>query len=173
MSDAWDGRPQQPERDGWHWVSYLDPDIPPQGIFWSCEHGKWEGVREWLAPSTLAHSHHYLGPCLTPAEVATSLAAARQAEREAAAAVCRTKANDLRNYEHTRFVAGLCAVAILSQPAPEGADTLATQIATAEQRGRRMGIEAAAEVCRTWAQDHLCVQPGQGPLVAAIRALAG
>jgi len=65
MTEAWDGYPENPERDGWHWLRstitgafYLD---------------KWRGDEaNWLSGPALNYMHlnaEYLGPCLTPAEV--------------------------------------------------------------------------------------------------------
>lgn len=77
----WDGRPDNPERDGTHWI------IGRKGIAfaaeWDATTGEWAWVggdeRGWI----------YAGPCLTPAEVEAREAAARLEGIEAAAEVAR------------------------------------------------------------------------------------
>lgn len=77
MTDTWDGRPENPERDGTHWI------IGRTGIAfaaeWDATTGDWAWVggdeRGWI----------YAGPCLTPAEVAARVDAARREGIEAAA----------------------------------------------------------------------------------------
>jgi hypothetical protein len=68
------GVPLNPERDGWHWLSYaagraVEPDrwnAAAQGWRYSGALEYTSGTRVWS----------YLGPCLTPAEVAAREAAA-------------------------------------------------------------------------------------------------
>jgi len=82
MTDAWDGRPQNPERDGMHYIT--------DGVaLWIAHKGKWALMSrtrheppEWLAAQPWAE---YRGPCLLPSEVAAQVEAARQEEREAIA----------------------------------------------------------------------------------------
>jgi hypothetical protein len=97
MVDKWNGLPENPERDGWHWVSFGGVVQTP-----------WR----WLAPVQLWDSElpikrnpltrediqafRYLAPCLTPAEVASLVENARREEREADAAIAGLV------YEHAR-----------------------------------------------------------------------
>jgi hypothetical protein len=92
MGDAWDGRPERPDVDGWHWLRTPDDQEAPYE--WraagECERGRWgaywvqQGENDWQAKDCA-----YLGPCLTPAavaaEIAQAVAAAVQAERTAQA----------------------------------------------------------------------------------------
>lgn len=85
MPDAWDGRPEHPERDGWHWL-----DEHPH--FWRANGSEWLTNHETLQTQTpfdvASEGWTYLGPCLTPADVA-----ARIAEAEAAGwAACKKAA---------------------------------------------------------------------------------
>lgn len=84
MSDAWDGRPQNPERDGWHWLDAGGPVL--------CE---WRASRGWMDETWWPHAADlvYLGPCLTPQEVAAREAAAAEAMREACASMLDTDAD--------------------------------------------------------------------------------
>lgn len=81
----WDGYPQDRERDGWHWVL----------VYGEAQAAKWSsggdlfgdfyltGSEEPMAPvEVIPAGWRYLGPCLTPAEVAAKV----DAEREACAA---------------------------------------------------------------------------------------
>jgi hypothetical protein len=58
MTDAWDGRPQNPEQDGWHWVCLSGGDYPIAACW---------GDGEWAGPYDNGQ-YIYLGPCLTPAD---------------------------------------------------------------------------------------------------------
>lgn len=73
MTEAWDGYPENRERDGWHWLEIISPD----GIVLVA--GLWE-IGEWSLPAIgqdqtpeemarLGGDIRYVGPCLTPAEV--------------------------------------------------------------------------------------------------------
>jgi hypothetical protein len=75
MSDAWNGRPQNPERDGWHWVEF--PGVWTQCHWWIAKYQEWsQGV---LGGFVLGHPRiRYLGPCATPAELAASQATVRE-----------------------------------------------------------------------------------------------
>lgn len=92
MGDAWDGRPQNPERGGWHWVWMPDcaghrPAVP---IWWTncswehplveCGHPLFDGLMD---PADVPADWRYLGPCLTPDEVAAREAADISAVLEA------------------------------------------------------------------------------------------
>lgn len=98
MTAAWDGVPPIPERDGWHWLEWMgyggnEPTGEPAAYRWEKD-GWWDGrmhrtARYW-------QGWRYLGPDLTPAEVAAALAAAHAAGRiagmEEAAGIAETKA---------------------------------------------------------------------------------
>jgi hypothetical protein len=67
MTEAWDGYPENPERDGWHWLRKQWGAIVP--AFWLASDGMWRLHNESYAPKTAGRNQDYLGPCLTPAEV--------------------------------------------------------------------------------------------------------
>jgi len=83
----WDGLPENPERDGWHWV------IIPSGqlycLWWrvaAVPHPVWAYATRGMPPKVFAeHGFSYIGPCHTPAEVAALVEQARREEREACA----------------------------------------------------------------------------------------
>lgn len=82
--EAWDGRPENPERDGWHWL-LRDDDEFVRPMFWFAV-SKTEPVEVWADRAGMEQRAHdmgarysYLGPALLPSQVA----AAVQAEREA------------------------------------------------------------------------------------------
>lgn len=95
----WDGRPLNPERDGWHWLRTPDGMTAPYE--WraagECERGRWpsgwveEGETEWPALECT-----YLGPALTPAELAAERAAAWRAGRDAAAGIADIERDRLK-----------------------------------------------------------------------------
>lgn len=80
----WDGRPLNPERDGWHW---LDADGPVL-----CE---WRVSRGWMDETWCTHAADlvYLGPCLTPSEVAAQVEQALWDGIEAAMRVVSERAS--------------------------------------------------------------------------------
>lgn len=81
----WDGRPQNPDRDGWHWLApAIDPTLPPGAYRWHAPPradvvGMWDGA---YPKDMVRRGYTYLAPCLTPEEHAALLA-----ERDAARAV--------------------------------------------------------------------------------------
>lgn len=85
MSDAWDGRPQNPERDGWHWLRRADGFTAP--YCWRAVPRVWLYPPDWeLMPEDKEiYRQSYIGPCLLPSEIAAREAAAAAAMREAAA----------------------------------------------------------------------------------------
>jgi hypothetical protein len=80
----WGGLPENPERDGWHWLRTPAGEAP-YGWFarrWEASEGEYDPVEDCS----------YIGPCLTPAEVASLVENARREEREAAAEAGRRHA---------------------------------------------------------------------------------
>jgi hypothetical protein len=73
MSDAWDGRPQNRERDGWHWLQYGSDRPAPTP--WIAEIGAWANGPAYSPQGIVELGYHYLGPCHTPAEVAVMVKA--------------------------------------------------------------------------------------------------
>jgi hypothetical protein len=66
VADAWDGRPQNKDRDGAHWIT-------DNVAFWEADKQHWLLMMtakpvsaEWLASQSWAK---YRGPCLSPTEV--------------------------------------------------------------------------------------------------------
>lgn len=66
MTDAWDGRPANPEVDGWHWL--LIEGEGPEPAEWRAKSSDWlTGNELWPAASVSLFSS-YLGPCAPPGE---------------------------------------------------------------------------------------------------------
>lgn len=70
----WDGRPEMPERSGWHWVEDGDGLRP---LLWRGEdwpeppdRGEWQDGFAVLSPHTLATNGGYYGPLTMPPLVA-------------------------------------------------------------------------------------------------------
>ena len=63
------GVPLNPERDGWHWLTDPDSDAP-HPLMWVADLGAWAVGDVWTPRMVAEMGLHYLGPCLTPAEVA-------------------------------------------------------------------------------------------------------
>lgn len=81
MIEQWDGRPQNPERDGWHWLMQDALLYPAR---WDAAASAWHRSR-FLTPAEIARLNDYCGPCLTPAEIErlrTELATIKQADDE-------------------------------------------------------------------------------------------
>jgi hypothetical protein len=81
------GYPKDPEQIRYHWVRLSGGGI--HSAYWDCY--EWNLGRDYLRPCEAAHEWHYLGPCLTPTEVAAlvdlAIRSGRLAEREANAMV--------------------------------------------------------------------------------------
>jgi hypothetical protein len=79
------GVPENPERDGWHWLHTQVDDLP---WFWNAERQHWfDGAGVYNTPSDMHEiGWCYLGVAHTPAEVAAREAAAAEAMRAACAA---------------------------------------------------------------------------------------
>ena len=117
MSEAWDGLPANPERDGWHW---LQTPQSPEVLWWDFDRwviyrGEDRGVG---SPRWAALRYVYLGPCLTPAEVSererAAYAAGAEAMRERAAEACMRA-----EPEPGRSARAACCAAIRALPVPE------------------------------------------------------
>ncbi|GGG51400.1 hypothetical protein GCM10010964_43300 [Caldovatus sediminis] len=95
----WDGRPQNPERMGWHWLRSVAGDLALCPMWWDAYRRAWRlstGRLLWSS-ALLGDSWRYVGPCLPPDEMTAALAAARRegAEemRTRAAALCLRRAH--------------------------------------------------------------------------------
>lgn len=82
------GVPENPERDGWHWV--VDGNHETVVAEWNADVQRW-GSWPFCSPADFAEDNEYVSPCLLPSEVAAREAAARRAGIEAAAKVCRQR----------------------------------------------------------------------------------
>jgi hypothetical protein len=71
------GVPLNSERDGWHWVLVAHGVGHPFPMLWAADGRMWDaGDAGWVLAEDIAPRWRYLGPCLTPAEVAARVAAA-------------------------------------------------------------------------------------------------
>lgn len=61
---AWDGRPENPGRDGWHWLHWQGL-AEPEPVWWDSVLCEWSQGEEHNLSTKVAR---YLGPCATPAE---------------------------------------------------------------------------------------------------------
>jgi hypothetical protein len=86
MTDKWDGFPQNPERDGFHWIVWHHDDMAFVH-WWDASDQTWDRYANGYRPRYHSPNYRYLGPCLTPAEVAALVEAARREEREECAAI--------------------------------------------------------------------------------------
>lgn len=99
------GVPLNPERDGWHWVQA--PHAKPEIVLWLSRTERWLGHGYKVRPPTLINrGYRYLGPCLTPAEVAAQVAAAVEAEREACGKVADDVAARLDDNDNSKWAEG-------------------------------------------------------------------
>lgn len=91
---AWDGVPERPGEDGWHWVRTHQKLTAPMHLRpweWCASSRAWLELDGTDIEPALVRVCHYEGPCHTPAEVAALVAAARDDERERAARVCEAQ----------------------------------------------------------------------------------
>jgi hypothetical protein len=89
----WDGVPENPEDDSFHWLRHEGSEDPCALQWWGRETG-WFLPRlgnkpRCVAPETMvAEGWHYIGPCLLPAEVAARVAAAEEAAARTMREIC-------------------------------------------------------------------------------------
>ena len=76
------GVPLNPERDGWHWLHHPE-DIRPIATPWVAEIHAWSSGAAHSPQGVVDLGYTYLGPCLTPAEVAALQSAAFASGAEA------------------------------------------------------------------------------------------
>lgn len=144
MSAPWDGRPANPEKDGWHWLLGNTVKKPtPEAACWQAPRARYpgfwffQGVEEPYRAERMGPSSGwlgYLGPCLTPAEITACEQAAwlagAEAMREAAArdidCACPSRAAILRDGHkscpHSVNCAARNAEAIRAIPLPTPPD---------------------------------------------------
>lgn len=80
------GVPLHPERDGWHWMLVTHGIGHAFPMLWDAGGRMWDaGDAGWTLAEDIATRWRYLGPCLTPADLAAERAAAAEAMREACA----------------------------------------------------------------------------------------
>lgn len=86
MSEQWDGVPENPERDGWHWLcTFEGADLC---CYW---HKGWWTTPVGdlsLSPEDVA-DWRYLGPCLLPEEITAREAASAEQKRDMARDLAR------------------------------------------------------------------------------------
>jgi len=85
------GVPVNPERDGWHWLEWMDYcGTKPTGMI---DQFKWERDGYWDRTTHRSARYwacwRYIGPCLTPAEVDARVQQARRDALEEAAQVAK------------------------------------------------------------------------------------
>lgn len=98
-TDAWDGRPENPGRDGAHVLSWRGDD--PEQAWWIAKDREWLfSGRDTCTAITAGNNARYLGPCLRPDEVAAREAAAAEAMREACAKICDRNASIVDVYTY-------------------------------------------------------------------------
>lgn len=78
------GVPLEPQRDGWHWLQFNDDRPIPTA--WIAEIDAWASGAAYSPEGVVELGFRYVAPCLTPAEVAARVAAARREGVEAALA---------------------------------------------------------------------------------------
>ena len=84
----WDGRPPNPERDGWHWlVPAINPALPPGAYRWHAP-PRADVVGQWDAgypQDVVRRGYAYAGPCVMPEDAARLNAALADANDAAEA----------------------------------------------------------------------------------------
>lgn len=101
MADVWDGRPQNPERDGEH--IFLEGSVKVIRTWRALDATWWYPGAAYHIPAADAAKFvwQYLGPCLTPDEIEAREAAAAAKEREACSQIAEEVAKDCKPFEMT------------------------------------------------------------------------
>ena len=174
MTETWDGRPENPERDGAHRIGFENSEHDwiwraTPAPFWVTHTG------QFVAPEhTVSRRARYLGPCLTPAEVAAQVEATQRKMREdAASLVERIPEWGGQDYYCDSCKSGAIYpdredVARDLRALPLTPSPLADMLAEAE----RCGMERAAQIAAMYGQGKQGMAASR-QIVAAIRAAAG
>ena len=168
---AWDGRPKNPEQDGWHWFRSETHDCVG---WWSARHNGWAlTTGERINGQTMAACYLYLAPCHTPAEAqareAAAWAAGAAAMREMAADDIDDPHDDSEMRSYARFFMDQIRALPLPPMPPEFADVRVEECAKgdyyegfeegfkagekAEQEAGKRAIEAEDEAVRAQGGD--------------------
>jgi hypothetical protein len=148
------GVPENPERDGWHWLlANSTKDIVPEAACWRAPRSRYPGMwffqgnENYLVAEQMTQAHGwrgYLGPCLTPAEVAAREAAAAAAikaecSRRLDQMLAEQRAGPHGSDPRDRFEAWL----------DDGDDALARVRAEAMREGMERAVKVAIEYGHT------------------------
>lgn len=138
MADAWDGRPENPGRTGWHWAKNPRGFVRP--YMWSAANKTW--LERGSIASMTGAGWDYLGPCFTPEEARALAQAAAEAMRGWAAAAAQTVADEGTPDHRARMAAIAVRDTIRRLPLP------APDLDAIRREARREGMEAALRVIR-------------------------
>ncbi len=198
---AWDGRPENPDVDGWHWLSSWTglegwEKRMPCTAKWHAGRQKWMDMEpdaecscgemiDW-PPEHMARWHRYLAPALTPAEVSAreraAYAAGAEAMREAAAtcALVNTACPGQRNAKDQwrESIGDGVAAAIRALPIPTDAAAALAEVVRREVEREREAIMQIVEQRESeWMRcnDEACgyYETECGAIIDAIRARSG
>lgn len=146
----WDGVPEHPERDGWHWLQRRQR--PLEAIYWDAEVSEWEGRSAYVGHMPIdraADEWIYLGPCALPSEV-SALRAAWERSEEASQNYLQER--DMARHERDAARAGakeavqrFAALSLMKQEVERERDAAQAALVAAW----RQGVEAAANVTAT------------------------
>lgn len=85
MASEWDGVPENPDKDGWHWVC-------SKPMAWLADWQQWSTPAAYISPDFMSERAKvlgaYEGALRTPTQHAADLAAARRDGAEVSAQVC-------------------------------------------------------------------------------------
>ena len=182
MASDWNGLPENPERDGWHWLARSRDHCEPwpfrwvggEEPGWCAEDGCDPDCADTSPDEMIRYWPFYLGPCLTPADHAAAVEAAVQAERADCARHIDARVAGWRNAENPEdeTVNGYLAFAgqLLSHEirARGPTDALAAALAKAREDERQAMWAAIRQLPGLHADQALALDQ-----IVAIRALAG
>lgn len=141
---AWDGRPENPEKDGWHWLqSRLGVKVPR---LWVAEDGAWRLHGQDYAAKNAKGNQRYLGPCLTPSEHHQRTLAATAAAWLAAREACFREAHARADFYVTQGAASKVAAAMRVHDAIRALPPPADAAAALDEVVRR-AVEKEREAC--------------------------
>lgn len=169
MADAWDGKPDNPDRDGWHWLQSERGSVVAPKEWRAGETRRWcMSNGELRADFQIADRYRYLGPCHTPAEVIAMVEAAGEQMRQevidylsGVAERCETLRGSETYRERGAFVRGLIDPHVRTLPLPT------PDLDAIREQARREGMETAGKIADrspwgTWSADAIRAAMGDG-----------
>jgi len=162
----WNGKPENPEVDGWHWLLIEGWSDMPEPRWWDATSQTW-GVMKPAEPSRIKGIWKYLEPCLTPSEhhqrTLAASAAAWIAAREAAVRIVNetefpASGGEAEHDACADFAGDVEAALLSTHPPADAAAALAEVVRVAVEREREAIMQIVRNVVDTYETERILLE---------------